>query len=71
MAFQKEAFQSGEWDGLSPDRAVDGQLSSDSDEYCAHPQNERNEPAWFFVDLGGLHRIINVTVFNTYNTGGN
>lgn len=73
VALGKNAAQSGTWDELVPDLAVDGQLGlrdGTNEGRCAHPFNEAGQAAWLYVDLGGLFRIFTVTVHNTYNIGG-
>lgn len=50
--------------------SIDGQSESSLKNYCAHPENADGQAAWLSVDLGSVHRIINITLFNTINPGG-
>ena len=73
VAYGKTARQSGQYANYAPDYGVDGVLGSspgDGNANCAHPDNDDGEAAWFVVDLGSIHRIFNVTLFNTYDLGG-
>jgi hypothetical protein len=53
---------------------VDGILppvsSADANDNCAHPANTNNQAAWFVVNLGSVHLIYNVTIYNTRAGGG-
>lgn len=72
MAYGKEAYQIGSYDGHGANRAVDGLLGSQDGNIsnCAHPASGYPLPAQFYVDLGETYRILNVTIFNTYDVGG-
>ncbi|ELT88268.1 hypothetical protein CAPTEDRAFT_209127 [Capitella teleta] len=70
VAYKKTTNQSGVYDGLVSSKGVDGLLGSHSSQSnCAHPQNNGGVAAWFYVDLGSVHQIHNVTVYNTFNAG--
>ena len=65
IAYHKDTEQLGKWYNHSASRAVDGDPNSDIYKgHCAHPLNNDNLPAWWRVDLGQLHVVINVTVYN-------
>ena len=67
IAFNKPTNQSGIDIGTSSGKAVDGHKDRAGSNYCTSVQNTAGKKAWFYVDLAGLHRIYNVTVYNTYN----
>ncbi|ELU11039.1 hypothetical protein CAPTEDRAFT_199597, partial [Capitella teleta] len=70
VAYNKGTEQSGVYGGLNSSRGVDGLLGSPSSQsHCAHPQNQWEVAAWFYVDLESVHQIHNVTVYNTFNYG--
>ena len=60
------AAQSGTWSGRDvASRAVDGNTNARlMSGFCAHPDEPGQQQAWWMVDLGALHQIYNVTVFN-------
>ena len=68
VAFQKTAWQTGTWNGLEASYAVDGKGYTANQEYCAHP-DPLSPPGCWAVDLGAVHRIFNVTIYNTQNNG--
>ncbi len=71
MAYNKSAEQTGVWGGLVAERAVDGNTDISLDhESCAHPDDNSVSQAWWRVDLEDLHRIYNVTIYNTDDLGG-
>ena len=72
IALKKAAYQTGEWQGLSAGKAVDGNLDrSPSGDYyksvCAHPEAPTNSVAKWWVDLGATYTINTVTIYNTYD----
>ena len=69
MAFQKTAWQTGIWGGLEASYAVDGKGYTTDQDYCAHPLPS-SAPGYWAVDLGAIHTIINVTIFNTRRANG-
>ncbi|ELU09541.1 hypothetical protein CAPTEDRAFT_196930 [Capitella teleta] len=77
VAYGKHTDQIGAWKGMKSNRGVDGHLDTQLttrhnpvSEYCAHPEAERNQKAWFYVDLGWMHQIYNVTTYNTFDVHG-
>jgi hypothetical protein len=57
---------------MSSGKAVDGNIGlTNQNGFCAHPysDNPNNTVSWT-VDLGSLHRIYNVTVYNTNDDSG-
>ncbi|ELU14108.1 hypothetical protein CAPTEDRAFT_216318 [Capitella teleta] len=71
VAYNKATDQSGVYGGLDSSRGVDGITgSSSSQSNCAHPDNDEGVAAWFYVDLESVHQIYNVTIYNTFNSGG-
>ena len=60
-------MQSGDLGDGDAAKGVDG---FSTNEYCAHPRNSDGGIAWYSVDLGGIHQIFNVTVYNTDVTDG-
>ncbi|KAK2157478.1 hypothetical protein LSH36_190g00050 [Paralvinella palmiformis] len=72
LALGKPANQTGMYDNLSADRAVDGGYGSDNggQYYCAHPYNKDYKPAEWWVDLQDTYLVDNVIIYNTYNSGG-
>ncbi len=66
MAYNKPAEQTGVWQGLVAERAVDGDpIPYQQAGSCAHPYDRNISQAWWRVDLGYLHRIYSVTIYNT------
>uniref|UniRef100_X2A7W5 F5/8 type C domain-containing protein n=1 Tax=Capitella teleta TaxID=283909 RepID=X2A7W5_CAPTE len=49
-------------DGLIPELPVD---PLNINAHCAHPNNPTGQAAWFYVDLGSVHQVFNVTLYNT------
>ncbi|ELU04890.1 hypothetical protein CAPTEDRAFT_207121 [Capitella teleta] len=72
VAYGKPTNQSGTHREYYSSQGVDGILgnTSNSIQVCAHPKNPTNNAAWFYVDLGSVHQIFNVTVYNTHDKGG-
>ncbi|ELT89107.1 hypothetical protein CAPTEDRAFT_189356, partial [Capitella teleta] len=71
VAYNKGTDQSGVFSGLDSSKGVDGLLGDRSSQSnCAHPDNDNGKAAWFLVDLKSVHQIHNVTVYNTFNSGG-
>ncbi|ELU14879.1 hypothetical protein CAPTEDRAFT_212626 [Capitella teleta] len=71
VAYNKETDQSGVFGELDSSKGVDGIINnSSSQSNCAHPYNDKGKAAWFYVDLESVHQIHNVTVYNTFNSGG-
>ena len=75
IALNKPAYQTGQWEGLSADKAVDGLLDIRSvgnyyESVCAHPLAQRGGVALWWVDLQATYMISNVIIYNTYNSGG-
>ncbi|ELT96333.1 hypothetical protein CAPTEDRAFT_209120, partial [Capitella teleta] len=72
VAYGKPTNQSGTYKEYVSSRGVDGILGNpnNNNKDCAHPKNTLKKAAWFYVDLGSVHQIFNVTVYNTYNGGG-
>ncbi|ELU04636.1 hypothetical protein CAPTEDRAFT_198086 [Capitella teleta] len=70
VAYGKPTNQSGTYKEYVSSRGVDGILGNpNNNRDCAHPDNPTKKAAWFYVDLGSVHEIFNVTVYNTYNGG--
>lgn len=70
VAYGKRTNQSGSYQGQTSNRAVDGNIvinSGDAMKTCAHPYtwDVDGGNAWWYVDLGSVHQVYNVTVFNT------
>ncbi len=66
VAHNKPTMQAGLAEGHTSWRAVDGNIDTNQDHgSCAHPDDDSRNPAWWRVDLGKLHRIYNVTIYNT------
>ncbi|ELU02340.1 hypothetical protein CAPTEDRAFT_195227 [Capitella teleta] len=60
VAYGKVTEQSGVWGGFTSNYGVDGRLGSS----CAHLANLDGLAAWYCVDLGSLHKIFNVVLYN-------
>ena len=74
IALNKPAYQTGQWEGLSAGKAVDGNLDIPSGgnyykSVCAHPDALTGVAKWW-VDLQATYLISTVTIHNTYNSGG-
>ncbi|ELU13507.1 hypothetical protein CAPTEDRAFT_210452 [Capitella teleta] len=71
VAYNKTTKQSGVYQEFVSSKGVDGIIGSLSSETnCAHTENDVGVAAWFYVDLESVHQIHNVTVYNTFNSGG-
>ena len=78
IALNKPANQTGTWQDLTADKAVDGLKDSNTNgiadyykQVCAHPDTgDSNVPAEWWVYLGDTYSINTVTVYNTYDNGG-
>ncbi len=72
MAYNKPTDQTGAWQNYTSDRAVDGSYNTNQYEgSCVHPDDYNISQAWWRVDLERLHRIYNVTLYNTGSVDGN
>ncbi len=66
VAYNKSTEQTGAWGGHTSERAVDGDTRTDQGlGSCAHPYDPNITQAWWRVDMGSLHMIYNVTIYNT------
>ena len=74
IGYGKVARQSGSWTGLSAALALNGRgfdgTGRDGIGQCAHPDGSRVSPrepvAYWTVDLGKKHQILNVTIYNRH-----
>ena len=72
IGYGKNASQSGTRNSWSADLALDGRgygSGSNGLDYCAHANTRRlsSHPpavAYWTVDLGKMHQILNVTIYN-------
>ncbi|ELU01382.1 hypothetical protein CAPTEDRAFT_227235 [Capitella teleta] len=73
VAYGKPSAQSGVYEGMVSGYAVDGVIGGTREAWyhgCAHTDHEDGEAAWLYVNLQSLHQIHNVTVYNTFDSGG-
>ena len=75
VAYGKPAFQSGAFDYLTADLAVDGRLWEEGtawhgNHYCAHPDIRDGSPGQWTLDLEGNYQLYNITVYNREDGGG-
>ena len=65
LAYGKQAVQSGTKNTqFSADGAVDGNTTTDMDSGSCSQTTKSKDGAWWQVDLGALHVIHNVTIYN-------
>ena len=69
IAYGKSATASGVYwastDIYQPNKAVDGNADSNVDSgHCFHCVGDPSKTSWWRVDLGGLHMVYNVTLYN-------
>lgn len=69
--YGKPTNQTGVFNGLTSEKAVDGTLYNDKyqDKYCAHPYNGNGDPAEWWIDLGELYTLLTVKIYNTGTPG--
>ena len=67
-------MQVGTYFNMDASKAVDRHKGQqDQQRYCAHPDSKdkvNNMAAWWTVDLGTVYRVFNVTIYNTWDIGG-
>ena len=67
IGYGKAASQSESWNGLTADLGLDGRGYGTGVEnigHCAHPASTSWIDAYWTVDLGKRHQILNVTIYN-------
>ena len=70
LARGKDASQTGVWDNMFANRAVDGDLGPER-EHCSHQvAATANDGAWWQVDLGDDYVIVEVTIVNGVRSTG-